>query len=511
MRRAVLLVLALLALGAPAAEAHPLGNFTVNHLSRVSVSADRVDVRYILDLAEIPTFQARDEPRADRLASVRAEVGRRLVVRVDGRPVRLAPVGEGRLTSAEGQGGLPTTRVELLLRAAVQDPSRVELVDGTYPGRVGWRSVVARPGEGTAVRSDVPSGDPTDGLRRYPAGLLDSPLDVRRATLEVEPGKGTLTAPPAVGRSAETTSRSGDGFAEVFAEAAAGRGVLLFLLLSAFAWGALHALSPGHGKGMVAAFLVGTRGTARHAVVLGATVTVTHTIGVFAFGLVTLLLSQYILPEDLYPWLGLLSGVLVVIIGIAVLRSRTGFLRRFVAHDHDGGHHDHGGGHAHGHHHHGDPDHGHAHGDHGHDHDHGGHDHDHGGHDHDHDHGHGHGHSHHGHHDHGHHHGPRDLSWRGLVGMGTAAGILPCPSALVVLLAAIAQGQIALGMLLIVAFSVGLAGTLTALGLLVVRARGLSARLRVPGPVVQALPALSALVIIAAGVLLTVRALPGVV
>ena len=126
----------------------------------------------------------------------------------------------------------------------------------------------------------------------------------------------------------------------MFGDAAAGRGVLLLLLLAAFGWGAVHALSPGHGKAMVAAYLVGTRGTPRHAVALGAIVTVTHTAGVFALGGVTLALSAYVLPETLYPWLNLLSGVLVVGIGAAVLRSH---LRRRRA---AGGH---GGPSAHGH------------------------------------------------------------------------------------------------------------------------------------------------------------------
>src|SRR5439155_3258023 len=116
---------------------------------------------------------------------------------------------------------------------------------------------------------------------------------------------------------------SGDGFGSVFANAASGKGVLALLLLAALGWGALHALSPGHGKAMVAAYLAGTRGTARHAVALGATVTITHTIGVFALGVVTLLLSALILPEQLYPWLNLASGVMVVTIGGTVLRQRT--------------------------------------------------------------------------------------------------------------------------------------------------------------------------------------------
>src|SRR5205807_6596641 len=134
---------------------------------------------------------------------------------------------------------------------------------------------------------------------------------------------GTLTAPRVQGGKDQTTENtSGDGFAGVFADAVSGKGVLVLLLLAAFGWGALHALSPGHGKSMVAAYLVGTRGSARHAVALGATVTITHTMGVFALGVVTLALSQYILPEQLYPWLTLVSGLLVVIVGAGVLRSR---------------------------------------------------------------------------------------------------------------------------------------------------------------------------------------------
>lgn len=441
--RSTLLAIGLLLVCATAAEAHPLGNFSVNHLSTVSISADRIEVRYVLDQAEIPTVQERDLSPAQVLARKRSEVERRLVLLVDGRRVQLAPAGSPRITFPSGAGGLRTTRVELPLRAEVSDPRRVELRDRTFPGRIGWKAVVSAPGEGTAVRTSTPSGDPTDALRRYPQDVRSGPRDQRTATFSVTPGDGTLVAPRGEDGSFNEVRSKSDGFAGLFEHAAAGDGVLLLLLAAAFGWGALHALSPGHGKAMVAAYLVGTRGRARHAIALGATVTVTHTVGVFALGAVTLALSQYVLPEDLYPWLTLVAGLMVVVIGAGVLRSRV----RKARHSH--------------------------------------------------------------HHDHHHHH--HDLSWKGLIGMGTAAGLIPCPSALVVLLAAISQHEVGLGLLLITAFSLGLAGTLTALGLAVVYARKLIPPRLAAGRLATVLPAASALLIVGVGCVLTARAVPGVV
>jgi ABC-type nickel/cobalt efflux system permease component RcnA len=207
-----------------------------------------------------------------------------------------------------------------------------------------------------------------------------------------------------------------------------------------------HALSPGHGKTIVTAYLVGQRGTPRHAALLGLIVTVTHTIGVFALGLVTLGLSRFIVPDQLYPWLNLVSGLLVVAIGASVLRSRWLHRRAHV-----------------------------------------------------------HGHGHHHHHDHGH-----DLSTRSLFAVGVSGGLLPCPSALVVLLAAISLHRLAFGLLLIVAFSAGLALTITGIGLAAVLARGAFKRLSFDGRVVSLLPAASALVILAAGLAMTIHSLPGV-
>jgi nickel/cobalt transporter (NicO) family protein len=498
MRRAlaVLVAFAALAVVAPAAMAHPLGNFSINHLSKVKISEDRIDVLYVLDQAEIPTTQERGDSRAEIIRSKQDELRERLSLRVDGRRVPLRFL-EPRLSFPEGQAGLDTTRFVQPLRATVSDPGRVVLRDETFADRVGWKAIVAEAGEGTAVRTAAPSGDPTNGLRRYPEDLLNSPLDRRSATFSVKAGDGTLVAPRAEGEKTVTTrDASGEGFASVFEDAAAGQGVLALLLLAAFGWGALHALSPGHGKAMVAAYLIGTRGTARHAVWLGVTVTITHTIGVFALGLVTLALSQYILPEDLYPWLTLISGLMVVTIGAGVLRARFRWARarRAVAAEAAAAG-DHGPSAEAAFHSHGPGDHGHHH----HHHDHGHHHH----HDHDHDHSHDHGHS--------HEHGESTVTRRSLIGMGAAAGLIPCPSALVVLLGAIAQHEVALGLLLIVAFSVGLAGTLTGLGLLVVHARRFLPRGRMTGRLATVLPPASALAIVLVGFVLTARAVPGVV
>ena len=448
MRRLLLVaLLALLALPA-AASAHPLGNFSVNRLDVVRVSRDDVRVTWILDRAEIPTFQDRARSRAQLLEEARTTVARHVRLEVDGRQVDLRAEGPGTLAFRPGQGGLRTTRIELDLRARADGAARVVLHDGSYADRVGWRAIVVRPGAGTAVRSSASAEDPTDGLRSYPEALLSSPPDVREATLTVRPGSGTVTAPGAAGEGLRTTTSHGadTGFAALLADAAAGRGVLVLLLLAAAGWGALHALSPGHGKGMVAAYLVGTRGTAADAILLGLIVTVSHTAGVFALGLVTLGLSAWVLPEDLYPWLTLASGVLVVAVGTSVLRGHL--RRRRHAHDH---HHDH---------------------------------------------------------DHDHDHGP---SRRGLLVLGASAGIIPCPSALVVLLGAIAQHELGLGLALIVAFSAGLAATLMGLGLAVVWTRRLGARLAAPARLAPALavaPAVSSLVIIGFGVVLAARAVP---
>ena len=213
-------------------------------------------------------------------------------------------------------------------------PDDRHATDDTFEGRVGWKAIVVRTGHRHGRADRHPDGDPTGGLRRYPRDLLASPVDRRTPASRWSLAMALCrTRAPSAPASSESRTAS-DGFAGLFADAASGQGVLLALLAVAFGWGR-STLSPGHGKAMVAAYLIGTRGTGRDAVLLGATVTVTHTIGVFALGFVTLGLSQYVLPEDLYPWLTLVSGLMVVVVGAGVLRSRCAPRSTQHSHEHD--------------------------------------------------------------------------------------------------------------------------------------------------------------------------------
>ncbi|HEY3191280.1 MAG TPA: sulfite exporter TauE/SafE family protein [Solirubrobacterales bacterium] len=463
-----------LALLPGAASAHPLGNFTINHLSQVRISQGSVEVQYILDQAEIPTFQ--EIQRFDRdgdgaisgpergalLERKLAEISPDLQLTADGRAVTLGAPRAPSLAFPPGQGGLSLTRVEASFVAAIPPGAhRVELRDETYGDRVGWKAIEVLPGEGTDVRSSVPASDPTGGLRAYPVDLLQSPPDQRDASFAVSEGSGRVSAPDGEDVGPVTTDRAQDGFAGALTSGNDHGALILLLLGSAFIWGALHALSPGHGKTMVAGYLAGSRGRPKDAALLGLAVTITHTFAVFALGLITLAASAYVLPEDLYPWLGIASGAMVIAIGLWAIWTRLRRWRAMRA-QHDHGHH--------------------------------------------------HMHRHVGH---AHTHEPSEapITTRSLIALGISGGIVPCPSALVVLVAAISQHRLGLGLALILAFSVGLAATLTGVGLAVLHGGRLLERLRPErrlfgGRVAGVLPALSATLIVVAGTLITLRAIP---
>jgi nickel/cobalt transporter (NicO) family protein len=281
--------------------------------------------------------------------------------------------------------------------------------------------------------------------------------------------------------------------------------VVAILILTTLLWGAGHALTPGHGKTIVAAYLVGTRGTVRHAAILGFTVTLTHTAGVFALGVVTLFLSRYILPELLYPWLGVASGVLVLAVGFSLLYRRLhrepwigseaprlhthldGDDRRLQSgtriHTRHVYQHSHGESkYTHTHH----------------------------SNDHYYDHGNSAPSDSHRHHMHRHLPAGADsskITLRGLLALGVSGGLLPCPAALVLLLSAISLDQLGFGMILVVAFSAGLAIVLTAIGVLMIYARQLFERFSFEARMPHLLPVASALTISILGVLMVLGAL----
>ena len=537
---AALLVSLFAAMAQPiTAAAHPLGNFTTNRYSRLEVAQDRVRVKYIVDMAEIPTFQ--ELPKVDgsgdgQLSDAEREVyatrkieelRSHLSLSIDGAPLTLQPTSH-ELTFPDGQGGLKTLRLSVWFEAPVGHAGPLAYRDGNYPDRLGWSEIVVAANGGVRIdQTTAHTEDVSNELLAYPQDMLTSPLAMREATIaySVTGAANSATAGASV---TAGIPRANDAFADLVSQRELSLAVILLSLLAAFGLGALHAMSPGHGKTMVGAYLVGSRGTWRHAVFLGLTVTVTHTAGVFALGLVTLYAQQYILPEQLYPWLSVASGLLVVGIGASLVVTR---LRAALAPAHDYGHvhqhHDHD--HVHDHHHH---DHDHAH-DHHHDHDH---DHAHDHHHHDHDHSHAHDHHHDHDHDHDHHHsgsawrratawlthshGPdghthshipgddgRPVTWRSLLALGVSGGLLPCPSALVVLLSAISLHRVGYGLLLIVAFSFGLASVLVAIGLALVYAGRFVERRRFGGPLLRVLPAVSAAIITLVGLAITLQAL----
>jgi nickel/cobalt exporter len=249
----------------------------------------------------------------------------------------------------------------------------------------------------------------------------------------------------------------------------------------AFVLGAAHALTPGHGKTIVAAYLVGSRGTLKHAAFLGAMVTFTHTVSVFLLGLATLFLFQYVVPQKVTQVLGAISGLSIVVIGGWMLYKRLRGTGHAHAHTHDHAH-------THEHHHH---DHSHHH---SHEH----------GHEHTHEHAHSHGHSHsHSHGEGGHTHMPEEVSWSGLVALGASGGLVPCESALVLLLTAIALRRVGLGLLLLVSFSLGLALVLMAIGILVIYAKNLLPSSSGGNPFFRWMPVASAAVVMLLGVVMT--------
>jgi ABC-type uncharacterized transport system, permease component len=533
------------------ATAHPLGNFSISHYSGIRVSKDAIELRYMIDMAEIPTFQEIQEsgiepkagdPSLEAYLARKAEILRDgLALEVNGKPLVLR--AESReIIFPPGAGGLPTMKVGFLYKAKlIGDSNGAEYLltyrDGNFPGRAGWKEIIAVAASGARIsNSSVPEIDRSSQLNDYPTDLLNSPpqeleakvafsaavvsesiastassridSDVREKASPVSKAQVTRAEVSQSSSKVESVKQSGDtrivnsavidadsteanenssvqlqanrqatprnSFTELIATEQLGLGIILIALGVAAGLGAFHALEPGHGKTLVAAYLVGSRGTVKHAFLLGLIVTAAHTAGVYLLGAVTLYASRYIVPGQLYPWLGVISGVMITSLGAVLL------VRRYRGKDGLSNHHHHHRDHSHG------PD----------------------DHDHHHHHRHEHGHS----HDLGHMHRDHDLdrqvSLRELLTLGISGGIVPCPAALVVLLSAVSMQRIGFGLLLIVAFSVGLAAVLITIGLLMVSARQFMSRFQVNSRLTTRwLPLTSSAFILVFGIALTVQAL----
>lgn len=526
------------------AQSHPMGNFSVSHYTRIQVNARAVDFTYVLDLAELPTFDLlrqwgleRTSPPGDlnRKAAEQARAwAGNLVITSNGEAVKPKFI-KADLVMSDGAGDLPIARITSHLRLDGV-AGKLEYEDGNFAGRAGWKEIVigAAPGV-TLDRASQGSQDRSSGLTQYPQDPMVAPPQDLRAALEwtavspvvvaqrppappvvapiEQPKAAPIPAAPATstpsGAPAGTVVR-GDYLSRLLHQRELTMSMILIAVLVAFVLGAAHALTPGHGKTIVAAYLVGSRGTLKHAAFLGAIVTFTHTISVFLLGLATLFLFQYVMPEKIVQVLGAVSGLSIVAIGAWMMYKRIRGLQPKPAHVHS---HSHDPGHSHGHEHpHHSHDHAHQH-PHTHGHEHADHHHSHD-HDHEHDHEHSHAHVHspgplvhsHGPGGHVHTHAvPDEISWGSLIALGASGGLVPCESALVLLLSAIALGRVGLGLLLLVSFSVGLAIVLMGIGVLVLYAKKLIPASKSPErhPAFRWIPVASAAIVVCVGLLMT--------
>jgi ABC-type nickel/cobalt efflux system permease component RcnA len=455
---------------AAAASAHPLGNFTVNLYSGIHLVPGEIRIDYVVDMAEIPTFQEKPSIDTDgdgtmsaaELASWATGEGPaladNLILSVDGRQVSLAVRSAG-ARLRDGQGGLPILRFEGVFAAPVVRTGNIAYSDHNDADKIGWREITAVGEDGEAIKgSDVPAQSVSDALLSYPQDLLSSPLHVTSMRASFAPGTsiGSIDQPT----DAIDAARPGVDTSP-FASLVDNHGIVLVLMgfALAVAFGAWHALLPGHGKTLMAAYMVGSETKVRQAVAVGSAVAVMHTASVLGLGLLVITLEQTFRPEALYPWLGLLSGVVAVGLGAYLTIGRLAAwsdARRDEAHEraHVSGH------------------------------------------DHDHDHAHA--------HSHGLPQGVSLTSRRGLLALALAGGILPSPSALIVMLGAIQAHRVGYGIGLILAFSVGLALALIVVSLGALRAREAMAN-RLSSFWGRLVPVVSASAIVGVGMFLAIR------
>jgi ABC-type nickel/cobalt efflux system permease component RcnA len=486
--------LALLCAGIPAAVlAHPLGNFTINHYAGIVVTPADVRLDVVIDMAEIPTFQERLKIDADGDGDVTdaetaaaagpscAAEAKLLRFAVDGVTSELVATS-ATITFPPGLGGLSTMRMECAFASPLPSPltrATVTFEDPSYPDRIGWREIVAT-GDGVAIDSGgLPTTSLSNRLTTYPTDLISQPIDARSASIVVTPGTGGTVSSPVPTSGNGTSLPIGAGavpggiggeLPAIFRELDLTPFVALLSILTAFALGAGHALTPGHGKTIMAAYLVGTRGTSLHALGLGLSVTVSHTLGILALAAVVVGAQGLLPPDVVVRVTPVLAAVTILAIGGWMLarevRRRLNQARLATVdgrHDHDSGAHLHE-------------------------------------------------------HSHGgvtHSHAPATgstISWRGLFALGLAGGLIPSTSALIILLGSIASGRPAFGFVLVVIFGLGMAVVLGGVGLALVLARERLDRLPSGsglGRVARHAPLIAAVVVLGFGVYLTGQAVGG--
>jgi ABC-type nickel/cobalt efflux system permease component RcnA len=542
----------LLALVVPAlALAHPLGNFTINHYAGIRVEPDRVILDVVIDQAEIPTFQEKlriDTDGDGTISDAEAETERvaacpvlatSLALTIGGAAAPLLPVEAG-LEFPPGAAGLQTMRLVCTYTAALPSPlaghTTIGFRDDSHRERIGWREITVQ-GSGTTVSAPGLVGvSVSERLRRYPQELIAQPLHQVSASLDVSAGGASLppfSAPDATllpgaaplyatdSTPSPTAGPAGASGSPPVAVTSANGGaasvpggvggdisgllqtkdltpfVLLGSILAAMALGAGHAVTPGHGKTLMGAYLVGTRGTPIHAVALGLSVTVSHTLGIVALAAIVIAFRGVLPPETFNRLAPIASGLLVLTIGgwlllgqIRVRRAAAAMARAHPPtdqHDHGAEPHTHAAGDPHDHPHEPDdtaeP-----------------------------------GTSADGLHSHGgvrHSHLPvaaGTLTWRNLFVLGLAGGIIPSTNALIILLATIATGRAVYGMVLVIAFGLGMAVVLGGVGLGLVLARDRLDRLPSRsslGRVAAYAPLLAGVVVFALGIYLTTQAVGG--
>ncbi len=478
--RASAIAVALVALLCTPLAAHPLGNFTINHLTKLSIANGRTTLRYVLDMAEIPTYQTLREaspggtmPATQLAAWGRGEAAKllpQLQLTTDGAATPLA-IDAVRTSTRPGAGGLPTLYLTLDAHAALPahraGAHSIAYRDDTFAGRLGWHDVVV-----------APATEPTRELTAYPSALLGSPRSTTAVTVSLaSDGRASVHADADVAAqsAAVPSAIRSNQLSDMLAKGTSDWSFVLLTFLVAIALGALHALEPGHGKTLLAVSLVGARATVKQAAILASALTVAHTIGVLALGIAINLFKGAFVPETIYPWITLLSGAAIAVIGARAVQKQIA-ARQPLAHAHAHGHaatHPHEHDHVH---------HTHSHEDHAHGHDHA-----------------------HDDLEHARSHaipGTAPLTFGGTVWAAMSGGVAPCPAALVVLLAALALNEVAYGIFVIIAFSFGLAATLTGLGIAVVRGASWLQRRPAFDRMVRVGPLVSAVVIASIGAIM---------